>query len=123
MELLRKFQPELYYQLVHIPVNGDTKHFLTVLCILSDKMCYKVIVLAWTTVKKPKTSFVFGLGAVMAQTGWQGETHRCSTFIEFKPMTPRDRVPLSECCFISPNFSLLFRIITNKKLRPVVEAA
>ncbi|CAH0604594.1 unnamed protein product [Chrysodeixis includens] len=49
----------------------------------------------------------------------QGETSLALHSSSLEPMTPRDRVLLSECCFISPNFSLLFRIITNKKSRPV----
>lgn len=68
--------------------------------------------------KNQKPALNLGSGQLWHDRLPQGETHR-STF-ETKPMTPRDRVPLS---FISPNFSALFRIITNKKLRPVVEAA
>lgn len=49
----------------------------------------------------------------------QGETSLALHSSSLEPMTPRDRVLLSECCFISPNFSLLFRIITNKKSIPV----
>lgn len=66
-----------------------------------------------------------GPGALMAlggpRTGCvaQEETSLALHSSSLEPMTPRDRVLLSECCFISPNFSLLFRIITNKKSRPV----
>lgn len=61
-------------------------------------------------------------GGGTARTGCavaQGETSVALHLSCSEPMTPRDRVLLSECCFISPNFSLLFRIITNKKSRPV----
>ncbi|CAH2074212.1 unnamed protein product, partial [Iphiclides podalirius] len=75
---------------------------------------------------KSKTSSAFRPGAVIAHGG-QVAKHRgprrntplAPHSAGSEPMTPRDRVLLSECCLISPNFSLLFRIIANKKSRPV----